>query len=320
MFDLIIRVLEEYDIRQPDAVTSFEEGYGFSGSRIWRVEHGSLCYCLKRWPAGKPSRETQDLIARVVPEIDRQGLPVATPLNTRRGERFCSFEGRTWELSYWLTGAPVGRNPVSDAQLQNAIQWLARYHQIACEIESRQGRSQALTYRYQLAQQLAERTLRELRDYTYPMLDSGLASLFVTQAEKMLPPLIGALQKFESRSWSLLPAISDLWSDHMFFEGDKVSGVIDFGAMKLDSPCLDIARLLGSFQGFCDTAMTRGLEMYQAARRLEPAEIELIELFDRVYVVLAGVQWLIWLGPDRREFGQNEKVNQRLIELARRVP
>ena len=117
----------------------------------------------------------------------------------------------------------------------------------------------------------------------------------------------------------LLPVLADVWSDHVFFHGNEVSGVIDFGAMKMDSPCLDLARLLGSYAGFDATVIAEGIEYYCAVRDLDEKQIALVELFDRAHVVLAGVQWLIWLGPEQRIFKQMPQVNQHLQNLARRI-
>jgi hypothetical protein len=47
-------------------------------------------------------------------------------------------------------------------------------------------------------------------------------------------------------------------------------------------------------------------------------DFSLIELYDRAYVILAGVQWLIWIELEQRVFVDNETVRQRLHRLVRR--
>ena len=39
--------------------------------------------------------------------------------------------------------------------------------------------------------------------------------------------------------------IGDVWHDHILFEGDAVTGMIDFAAAKVDHVAADLARLLG---------------------------------------------------------------------------
>ena len=131
--------------------------------------------------------------------------------------------------------------------------------------------------------------------------------------------LLQALEHYAHFEMMLLPALSDIWSDHVFFEGDKVSGVIDFGAIKMDSACLDLARFLGSYGCHSDSVMKQGLEYYQLERVLGRNDVELVELYDRAYVVLAGIQWLIWLGPEQRVFKQMAIVNRHLKGLAQRI-
>lgn len=319
MSDLIIRVLREYDIQQPDGVIAWEAGQSFSGSDHWKVQCGNTSYCLKRWPAAKPAMRTKRLIELVTPEIQRHGLPIATPLECRRGGRFVFEQDRWWDLTPWQVGAPVKNQPISRTRLENAMQWLASYHGLAGAQRIENGRSQALNYRYQLCQTLVDGLLSRLSQWDYDGLAPGLPELFVTYAQKSLPELASLLEQRVGLELTLLPVLADVWSDHVFFHGDEVSGVIDFGAMKMDSPCLDLARLLGSYAGFDATVIAEGIKYYCAVRDLDEKQIALVELFDRAHVVLAGVQWLIWLGPEQRIFKQMPQVNQHLQNLARRI-
>ncbi len=319
MSDSIIRILREYDIQRPDSVVTFHDGEGFSGSGIWKVAHGSRFYCLKQWPPGKPSDRTRHLIGHVIPAVQQQGLPIAAPLETRDGNRFILLENCWWDLSPWLPGAPGKHSTLTEVQLQQAMEWLARYHNLAADLLSEFGRSAAILYRLQLSRQLLDGQLNRLVERKYAGLAPGLADLFINQAIQQLPRLLGVIEEYADRELVLVPALSDIWSDHLFFQNEEVSGVIDFGAMKLDSPCLDIARLLGSYTGDDGSVLARGIKHYQAARSLNEQDIELIELFDHANVVLSGVQWLIWLGPEQRVFKQMAKVNQRLKSLAQRM-
>lgn len=38
---------------------------------------------------------------------------------------------------------------------------------------------------------------------------------------------------------------TDVHRDHVLYSGDEVTGLIDYGAVKLDSPAVDLARLFG---------------------------------------------------------------------------
>ena len=317
--DLIIRVLRQYEIRQPDCVTPISTGRGFSGANLWKIEVGSDLYCLKQWTQGMPKAKTRDLITTVLPQISSRGLDLACPIESVEGGLLIRIDGRIWDLSRWINGSPVVDTAVSENQLQSAMEWLASYHNLAGEVCSSQGFSPSLEYRMELTGKLHENTLVKLANYPYEGIDPELVQLFLGFASKQLGNFSVALKMAASQLYPLLPVVADLWSDHVFFVQDRVSGVIDFGAMKMDTPCLDLARLLGCYQTHLDSAISKGLEYYQALRPVSAAQRQLIELYDHAYVILAGVQWLIWLGPEKRVFSDMSRVNNRLKRIARRI-
>jgi hypothetical protein len=44
----------------------------------------------------------------------------------------------------------------------------------------------------------------------------------------------------------LQPCLCDSWHDHVLFESDAVTGLIDYGSAKIDHVAVDLARMLGS--------------------------------------------------------------------------
>src|SRR5262249_54862628 len=54
------------------------------------------------------------------------------------------------------------------------------------------------------------------------------------------------------------PCLCDIWHDHVLFSDETVTGVIDFGGVKLDHVTVDLARLLGSLIGDDRTAQGEG--------------------------------------------------------------
>src|SRR5262249_8929486 len=54
------------------------------------------------------------------------------------------------------------------------------------------------------------------------------------------------LQAWSRHTWPLQPCLCDVWHDHLLFEGDRLTGLVDYGAVKLDHVAVDLARLLGS--------------------------------------------------------------------------
>lgn len=114
---------------------------------------------------------------------------------------------------------------------------------------------------------------------------------------------------------SLQPAIRDLWRDHVLFTGTGVSGFLDFGAMRIDTPLTDLARLSGSLAGDDLESRQAALRAYSEVRPLSSREIELVDLLDHSGTFIAGWNWLDWLYVEQREFPSLAAVRERLSEL-----
>ena len=115
------------------------------------------------------------------------------------------------------------------------------------------------------------------------------------------------------------PCLCDIWHDHALFDGESVGGMIDYGAMKIDSVAVDLARLLGSLVE--DNAELRnvGLAAYGRIRPLSLDEEALVGPLDEATVVLGAANWLKWLYLDKKQFENLDAVAQRLAKLVERL-
>jgi homoserine kinase type II len=127
------------------------------------------------------------------------------------------------------------------------------------------------------------------------------------------------LQAWTSRSLPLQPCLCDVWHDHLLFEGDALTGLIDIGAVKTDHVAVDLARMLGSLVGDDLEAWNRGLAAYRRVRGLSAEEEALAEVLDRTGTILAAANWLWWLYRDRREYEDRAGVARRLETLVTRM-
>ena len=76
------------------------------------------------------------------------------------------------------------------------------------------------------------------------------------------------------------------------FDGDRVTGVIDYGAMKIDHPAVDVARLLGSLVEDDLAGWAMGLAAYREVRPLSADEAELARALDVTGTIAAAAVWL----------------------------
>ena len=115
------------------------------------------------------------------------------------------------------------------------------------------------------------------------------------------------------------PCIRDIWHDHVLFQGDEVSGIVDFGALQSDHVACDISRLLGSLVGGDREDWTRGLAAYQVLRPLTADELMLVDAYDQSTVLLSGMNWIQWLAIEGRVFEDEERVQNRLDQIILRL-
>jgi homoserine kinase type II len=117
----------------------------------------------------------------------------------------------------------------------------------------------------------------------------------------------------------LQPAIRDIHHDHVLFTGDEVTGLIDFGAMRIDTPLTDIARLVGSLVGDNTPARRAAFNVYSEFRPLAEGDERLIDWLDGTALVIAAHNWLRWLYIERRDMGPTAPIVQRIEEINRRL-
>jgi Ser/Thr protein kinase RdoA (MazF antagonist) len=98
-----------------------------------------------------------------------------------------------------------------------------------------------------------------------------------------------------------------------------VSGIVDYGSVKLNHVAADLARLLGSLVGDDPPRWQVGLRAYREIGRLSEEEAALAGLLDRTGVVLGAVNWLRWLYHDRKEIEDRHAVAGRLAEAVMRM-
>jgi Ser/Thr protein kinase RdoA (MazF antagonist) len=117
----------------------------------------------------------------------------------------------------------------------------------------------------------------------------------------------------------LQPCLCDVWHDHVLFTGDEVTGLVDYGAAKIDHVAVDLARLLGSLVEDNTEERSAGLRAYEEVCPLMPDEEALIAVLDETGTVLGIANWLMWLYAERRRFENRTAVADRLGKLVLRL-
>lgn len=301
----------------PFVAECLEGAGGFSGARLWRLSTPQGDLCLRRWPPEHPTPEQLTWIHSVLRAAAANGfqrLPV--PLVTTNQSTWVRWENALWELAPWLSGRADYSSHPSPARLAAALQTLAEFHLSVADFGSPiSGASPGIERRVQqldrllqedfarIAAAVSEAPHQELQDPALQLLE-----LFPRLAERSRRALQGAA----GQHVALQPCLRDIWHDHVLFEVERVTGIVDFGAMRIDSVAGDIARLLGSLVGDDARGWQSGLLAYEQIRPLSASELSLIPVFDRSGILLGAFNWLDWIYLQGCRFSDLSAIRTRL--------
>lgn len=230
--------------------------------------------------------------------------------------------GRLWELTEWLPGCSDFHRHSSSARLEAACTALAQLHRVW---QSQASRAEVCP--------AVQRRMTFLDEWQY-LLRSGWHPLAVAAPSDPLRPIVerawrvlpDAIEQVPQRlrRWldgpsSVQPCLCDVWHDHLLFEGDRLTGLIDFGAVKVDHVAVDLARMLGSLVRDDVEGWRLGLQAYRRLAPLTAEEEELAHALDRTGIVMGVANWLRWLYVEQRPFADPSAVAGRLTELVARL-
>ncbi len=249
------------------------------------------------------------------------------------------------EANYWTKP--------SQNKLQSAMQSLARFHLATSELTKGTETCPAIAERRQAIQELLNGGFVKLIETAKRMADpvwQDLISRMETQFAKRADEVLEKLNQAQSLSVKLVPAIRDIWHDHVLFgcrqhsttnrtddggtDNEQVTGFIDFGAMRFDSRSVDVARLAGSLtEGqFCESRPAAGstsrellqscspaIEYYNSFYQLEEHETRLLDVLRTSTDLLSPLNWLKWIYSEQREFAEPDQIVVRVDRFLRRL-
>ena len=305
------------------SIEALDNAGGWSGSRLWRLKDVSGCeLCLRRWPAEHPTVERLRMIHAVLGLVAFELPIVAVPLRTTDGKTFIEQGGNLWELTTWRPGAADYHANPSRVRLAGAMRALAQFHGLAARYNRRLAVAPTILDRQKRWKGLQEKGLsiveKSLRMPLDQEIDKRAGRLLALSSKALESTGVIQLLAAAPELW-LQPAIRDIHHDHVLFTGDEVTGIIDFGAMRIDTPLADVARLVGSLVGDDREAREFALHVYSEMQPLSEWDRGLVELLDETGLVLGACQWLVWLYAERRDMGPEGPIVRRLDQILGRL-
>jgi Ser/Thr protein kinase RdoA (MazF antagonist) len=271
---------------------------GFSGARLWKVTTPAGVFAVRRWPPGGPTPGQLQQMHSVLERVVMAGINyVPLPVRTSAGNTWVEHNEGLWQMEPWLPGtADFWRNP-SSARLKAVMEALAKFHLTAASVAGRGtfGVSPSLTRRQQ---ELQEMLGPWLDDVLSPRVPAGKWPELDAHAQELLARLrrvrvwASRLLNVSLPKVPLQPVIRDIWHDHILFEGDRVTGIVDFGCLGIDSVAVDLSRLIGSLVGEDLGRVREALAEYEKLRPLSPVERWLTQWGRCTGAVGGGLVWL----------------------------
>ncbi len=187
-----------------------------------------------------------EFIQNVLWHVAGQGLAfIAAPLRTEQDAGYVAHSGHFWELAPWLPGAADYLPERRPAKLAAALAALAQFHRAA---ESRPLAPTAPASSPGVAERLARLQLLRsgrLDKFVAAAANCAVASQWLELAsltprvaalfEPAAPVVERELAAAANLAVALQPCLRDVWHDHVLFEGDRVTGLVDYGAMRIES-------------------------------------------------------------------------------------
>ncbi len=297
---------------------------GFSGAFLWRVETAFGPLCLKAWPWQRGADSVQ-IVHSLMRQARRAGLsfvPVLSAAST--GATWVEAGGRCWELATWLPGGPeLGVEP-SPSRLRAAMIALAQIHQAWRPGQPIHAVPAALHKRIEPLGAWEQGDLPIGKPIAEPVAQVAQALAQVTrgreQLRRWITPARQAIETWLGRLFLVQPCLCDIWHAHVLFEGDRVTGIVDYGGvMSGETVACDLARLLGSTVGDDERAWQLALDAYAEVRPLSSEERELARVLDWTGVVVAAGTLLGWLCSDRLRAEHVAAAIKRLEKLVGRM-
>ncbi len=300
--------------------TALGSAGGGSGARLWRFESGVGPLVARAWPPDGPGPDALRAIhARLAALGDLDFVPV--PLATLDGRTLVPAEGRWWEVAPWCPGVAEMSRPPGSGRLRAASAGLAAVHQrwaLTSVIATSPGlRARLAEVQDWLGTDLGRLEALVAHETTGTVV--GLARRWLAIARDGLSRVAGRLRREASEAVTIQPIVRDARPEHFLFTGDRLTGLVDFGAMGVDDPAADLARLLGEWVGDDPGLRAEALTAYASIRPLGPGDFDRIVAFEESAAWLGPARWLRWEYLDRRPFADPEAVTTGLDRAMRRL-
>ncbi|QDV71577.1 Phosphotransferase enzyme family protein [Rosistilla carotiformis] len=316
-----------HQLLAPRGATQIEpaaSGWGLSGARVYRVEVDGTSYCLRRWPLGTEIARV-DQVHRFMTAARSGGCVLVPEVGCQPGApaRIVSDNG-VWDLTRWMPGRCLSRDELSVERIEQAAAAIASIHRSLAAVDCQDQVAPAVLARITRIDQLLQDNPFARALASPPPLQSlahRATALWNANHLSIRYRLHEATAVGVKTQWVL----RDVHLEHLLFDNlgsatESVSAIVDYDAVRIDTPATDLARFLGSCGGIPLQWYNAAIAAYRRIQPLDATSERLIPLLDAATCLIASANWTQWLCVENRRFDAGaEKAADRFREAVDRA-
>jgi Ser/Thr protein kinase RdoA (MazF antagonist) len=342
--DLIVRrVLIPIGVKEAVSIAP-----GMSGARVFRCRLANEAQAaLKQFPVGTKLARIQE-VQRVIRHSRTSGFALVPEFYERSGQTCWECDGQFWELQQWLDGQPLNATQLDGSTLTQITRGafvIASFHASVRSLGHARTPAPAVLARLNRVReldQLLPQALRGTKGFEKSLTadeDSRQLALAIGDAARVLrwnwqearAKITRSLAPWIEREMDLQYVLRDIHQDHILFHDHQPRGLIDFDAVRMDTPVTDLARWGGSFEHLCgaDSAVKVN-ELWKAVlagfQQASPFmdngwtkdDVSLASSLCHATKWISLANWLTWVVCEQRSFPCGIRVvSARIRELVR---
>lgn len=328
---------------------------GFSGANVYRCKGPQGMVALRQWPSGIRADRIEE-IHRVVRTAHEQGCRSVPPFFlTRDGASYLLVGSRCWDAMRWMPGQAWSAETSALSRIETVragCQTIAFFHQSVVDLTSCRGPAPAIEARWRRLAEVEPWLTAPLRYQTvtnpfrHPSRED-IALAWLPGVERQVKAiwqrhgsrLRDRLKWFLQESFPLQYVLRDVHREHLLFDEGKVSGLIDFDAVRMDTPAADVSRYVSSFfdvppekrmlgellseavvpseNASIPALWKAAMAGYRSERPLSDREFRLAKFLAEIGPLLSLVNWAVWsTSPPRGMQPPRQKVAARAEHLS----
>ena len=317
---------------------------GFSRNTVFHARVGSgeslIQYAIRSWESATYDADRILQILAFQTHLTEKQIAAPKPIRWLNNQWIIPYERTFWTIESWLAGQSLASgSDVSDQLLSKIVESLFDLHTAGRTFGTIQQPSQGIADRIHKISEWKERiSIAKVEKLVREV--SSLGTLANVSSEQLSRIQLGfgiALQaiqqlgnywireciRFQNHKPDCHWINRDLWRNNILVDQDRITGIVDFGASRIDWPILELVRCLSSFLDPHDSRWQSALNHYQEvplSHKL-PVELENICMLDHVATTLSLFYWYDWLTLKDLESIDRQKpaIWTRVEELAIRM-